>query len=88
VREILEGFKGESMNEKFDNLIMFCFKKIPFVENRLNEINKEIDEKYDKLKTVSRQAREIDMLIGNLNDIKRKIENAGTCADIIVEKLM
>jgi hypothetical protein len=88
VKEILEGFKGESMNEKFDNLIRYCYERIPIVEKRLEELNAEIDAKYDKLRTVSRQAREIDMLIGNLNDIKLKIRCAGDCADLIAEKLM
>jgi uncharacterized coiled-coil protein SlyX len=88
VRDILEGFKGSSMNEKFDNLIRYCYEQVPFVEKRLAEVNKQIDEKHKKLQSVSRQAREIDMLIGNLEDIKQKIINAGTCADIIAEKLM
>jgi DNA-directed RNA polymerase subunit K/omega len=88
VRDILEGFKGDSMNEKFENLVKYCFTQVPFVENRLAELEKEISEKYEKLRTVSRQAREIDMLIGNLQDIKLKIKNAGTCADIIAEKLL
>lgn len=88
VKEILENYKGESMNEKFENLVKYCFEKVPHVEKRLKDLEEEIDIKYNKLRDVSRQAREIDMLIGNLNDIKYKIKNAGDCADIIAEKLM
>jgi len=88
VRTILEGFKGNSMNEKFENLVHYCFNVVPKVEKDLEDLKKEISEKHDKLRTVSRQAREIDMLIGNLEDIKLKIKNAGDCADIIAEKLM
>ncbi len=88
VRDILENFKGESMNEKFENLVKYCFVQVPFQEKRLEEIESEMSQKYDKLRNVSHQAREIDMLIGNLNDIKLKIHNASVCADIIAEKLM
>lgn len=88
VRDILEGFEGDSMNEKFENLVLYCHKTVPHVQKRLAEVNKEIDAKYKKLQSVSKQAREIDMLIGNLKDIKQSILNAGKCADIVAEKLM
>jgi predicted transglutaminase-like cysteine proteinase len=61
---------------------------VPKVEKELEGLMKEINEKHNKLRSVNRQAREIDMLIGNLEDIKLKIKNAGDCADIIAEKLM
>ena len=82
VKEILENFDGVSMNEKFENLVKYCFGQVPVVETRLKDLNREIEEKQDKLRGVRLQVKELDIFIMCLQGIKEKISAAAVADGI------
>lgn len=88
VMSTIENFKGSNLSEKFENLVKHCFFAVPHQEKRLKELEKEISEKYARLRSIKEYERNMDMLIGNLEDIRYKIKNAGDCADLVCDKLM
>ena len=36
VAEILEASEGNTLNEKFENLVLFCYDELPGVKNELD----------------------------------------------------
>jgi len=66
VAEILEGFEGNSLNEKFENLVLYCFDEVPRTQRRLHMLNQEISSKVATLNSFDRQIRELDEMIKNI----------------------
>lgn len=74
VAEILEGFDGDSMNAKFENLVLYCFdgledkkKEYERLDNLIVDCRKTWRELGDTLYVVGDMVKE-------LNSIRRRIE--------------
>lgn len=52
VARILDRFEGKSLNDKFENLVRFCFFKVPEVEKELRQIEASIEARKQLLNEV------------------------------------
>lgn len=63
VEKILENFSGNSLNEKFENLVMYCYHSIPKIKNQRKAIESEIksleNRRNDLYNTVCHLAEEV-----------------------------
>jgi cytoplasmic iron level regulating protein YaaA (DUF328/UPF0246 family) len=83
VKEILEGFKGSSMNEKFENLVLHCFKQVPLVENQLQNLKSDIYEHIKKRNSFQSEMAEIRFMERELANMKFNLEIAARRARTI-----
>lgn len=66
VAQILESMEGDSLNAKFENLVIFCHDKLP-----------EVQKKYDMYKSMADRQWNEFMELSDLRDaIKRDLKNA------------
>lgn len=70
VKEILEGFEGDTLNAKFENLVLYCFDKVPQRKKDLEKINQDIAEKREEYWKLCAQMRDIQELISTLERIQ------------------
>lgn len=63
VAKIIEGFKGESYNEKFDNLVRYCFQELPKREKCIRQAEAE-------LSTLEKKCAAKRAEIANLNQLE------------------
>lgn len=74
VAEILESSEGNTLNEKFENLVLFCFDELPKVKRDLDmyqNLIKEEKDKYFGLKGINREFVEITY---DLMQAKKKLD--------------
>jgi len=87
VAEVLESFEGESMNAKFENLVMYCFSEVPKREKIISELDGKIDSRRDLLFNLTSRCSDIDKMVIQLNLLKTNIENLSKSPALIQEKL-
>ena len=75
VAGILEGFKGSSMNEKFENLVLYCCRAVPEMQKRLNEMDKLLAQKRDELDKLRKKFGLVYEVMLNLESIKRHVDD-------------
>lgn len=88
VRKILDDFAGNTMNEKFENLVLYCHSQVPAVAAKLAKLDDEIKFRQEKLSGIRRETEQIDWMIEELREAKRKVElvsrrAAGVKADLL-----
>ena len=66
VAQILESMEGDSLNAKFENLVIFCYDKLPEVQRMYNSYKAMADRQWDEF-----------MELSDLRDaIRRDLKNA------------
>lgn len=83
VKEILEGFSGNSLNDKFENLVRHCYCQVPAVEERLKDLDTEINRKRTAITELSGEIFRINRFIGELNVVESSIKAAVRAAENI-----
>lgn len=86
VASILEAQAGDNLNEKFDNLIRYCFERVPWVEKRLADLEIEIEQKRKMLQDVHNQVDQIEMMMNELKKIQFTVELVARRAKNIAEE--
>lgn len=80
VRDFVDQQDGEGFNEKFENMVLYCMKKLPDIEAeiKLNEkYLKELENKISKKQTILNTLNNITYSIDRLeNEIKRIVGSA------------
>jgi len=87
VAKILESFNGNSLNEKFENLVLYCFKVLPDCEKRKKKLDEEISERLGKISDMDRYCRDIETMIRDLEKLKDEIGNLSKAPAFIMERL-
>jgi len=86
VAEILEAQEGTSLNDKFENLVLFCFDRVPAMEKRVNEIKKEISDKLSMLHEFDRQSEALRRLAQDIKTTEHYIGIVTRGAELLAEK--
>ena len=74
VADILEGFEGNSMNEKFENLVLFCFRSVPEKQRKLNETDRLLGQKRDELDKLRKKVSLVYDVMIRLESIKKRVD--------------
>lgn len=85
VAELLERQEGNSLNEKFENLVLYCYEQVPQVERDLAFLQKQIDAKRKECRNLCSRLSEVSSLIGTLEQLQRYGEIAAKQAQAITE---
>ena len=79
VAEILDSQDGSSLNAKFENLVLYCFDKVPLAEKELNSIENEIQAKrkvlynlHNDIKSIETIKRELEYMEHYLNRMSQR----------------
>jgi hypothetical protein len=69
VARILEGFEGESMNAKFENLVLYCYKTLPAKKKEIKQAQEQIDVKWARYRKICAKISEAEAVSRRLEDI-------------------
>lgn len=73
VAEILEASEGNTLNEKFENLVLFCNDELPMVKSELEMYKRWVEEEQDKYYLLSQSNRGIEGIIRDLEDTREEL---------------
>ena len=68
--KILNDFAGNSLNEKFNNLVAFCFTSISARQKEIVRLDKCIVDKKNSYNDLCKKLAEVDKLIQDLKTIQ------------------
>ncbi len=85
VAKVLEDFEGNSLNEKFNNLVLYCFDKLESRKQDLSAIELQIIKKRNESYELSKKLEDVSQLIKTLEIIKHYGEIAARGAKAIAE---
>uniref|UniRef100_A0AAU8AWF6 Uncharacterized protein n=1 Tax=Dulem virus 51 TaxID=3145762 RepID=A0AAU8AWF6_9VIRU len=71
----LQNAKGDSLNEKFENLVNGCFKKLPIIEKRVNELEQYRDDLYSEVRSLKEEKLELLEELSEIRDIQRELRS-------------
>jgi len=54
VAKVLEGFDGGSLNQKFENLVLYCFDEVPKREAKIKQLNEDIERMQKDIENLSK----------------------------------
>ncbi|MDE6021566.1 MAG: hypothetical protein K2H01_11300 [Ruminococcus sp.] len=75
----INNYKGDGFNEKFSNIITFCFKKE-------KELNKVIAKRTAELDSLNAKIAEKRVLLETLNQLEMALNRAGLIAENLENK--
>lgn len=78
VAEILEASEGNTLNEKFENLVLFCYDELPKIKSDLEFFKGLVKDEKNKYYRLERLNRTFD-------EVMRDLEYAKGRLDMIVE---
>ena len=88
--EILEAMEGDSLNAKFENLVLFCYDRLPEVKSKYESYKKMADREWNEFMELSdlrdsikRDLNNIDSRLRSLDDLMSYVERK---CNIIVDK--
>lgn len=88
VADILESFEGNSLNEKFENLVRFCFDAVPKRQEELKKLDEQVKAKRSLYFDVCSQLQDVQQLMDTLKTLQhyggiaaRKAEQIGKNLD-------
>ena len=73
VAAILEAQEGKSLNDKFENLVLTCFYKLPDVQKQLEQVNKEIARKRQRMEKMGQEITRVGFIMRDLEDIQEQV---------------
>ena len=74
VAAILEAQEGNSLNEKFESLVLFCFYKLESRKKDLQKIEADIKRERERLYNLQRATEELRQLERDLQSAQRYFE--------------
>ena len=74
VAAILEAQEGNSLNEKFESLVLFCFYKLESRKKDLQQIEADIKRERERLYNLQRATEELRQLERDLQSAQRYFE--------------
>ena len=74
VAEILEASEGNTLNEKFENLVLFCYDELPGVKSELDMYKRWVKEEKEKYNQLSGLNRGFVKIIYDLEQTKKKLD--------------
>lgn len=77
--DFINNYKGEGFNEKFSNIITFCFKKE-------KELNKVIEQRTKELDSLNAKIAEKRALLGILNQLESVLNRATLISENLENK--
>ena len=87
VAKIIMEHPGDSMNEKFENLVLYCKRQLPIREQALNQIERDIQRKRQEYQQLVEDLREVSSLMQTLRELKRVGDMAVKQAELISKTL-
>ena len=85
VATILEAQKGKSLNDKFETLVLYCYYELPKRQEELARIEKQIDERRQKLYDLQRTTERLVELEQHIQRAKQYIVYVERQAKTIAE---
>lgn len=73
VADILNRQKGTSLNDKFEQLILHCFTKLPELDAVIESRQKQLASLEDRLSAARKELLEYESLIRVKNDLSKQI---------------
>ena len=73
VLDKLQRAKGNSLNEKFDNLVSSCFNKLPQIEKRVNELEEHRNRLYSEVESLRAEKLRLVQELSNIRDIQYQL---------------
>ena len=83
IAELIERQQGDNFTQKFENLITRCVWELPAKEEKLAQLEKQMQEKRELLRQMTTQAGELYMTI---NDLTSKVKQLNASIIRAVEK--
>lgn len=74
---------GSNLNEKFNNLVLYCYEVIPAREKQLSQIEDDIKKKRTEYYDLAGKLRDVESLISTLKTVKHYGEIAARQAELI-----
>lgn len=71
--KILNGFEGSNMNEKFENLVLYCFQSVPEKQKLLNEMDRLLAQKRNELDKLNTKVSNVYDIMMKLETVKQKV---------------
>ena len=87
VAEILDSHRGDTLNEKFENLVSDCFLMIEERKEALAKVNAEIAARRETLRNLERATWELSQLEGDIQRAKQTFGIVERRAKAIAEKM-
>lgn len=84
VFDIVSSFEGDGFNEKFENLIIFCFKQRPHLEQEIKELTNKYNAVRDKK---TKEIEKLDDLISKKEVICVTLDRIGSESKELVQLL-
>lgn len=69
----LQKAKGDSLNEKFENLVNGCFKKLPQIEKRVKELEQYRNDLYSEVCSLKKEKLRLSEELSEIRDIQREL---------------
>lgn len=88
VAAVLEGFQGGSLNEKFENLVLYCFDRLETRKKDLAKIEKDIESKRKQYFELCKQLQDISSLMQTLKTLEHYGNIAVKQAEAISKKTL
>lgn len=85
VAAALEAQEGKNLNDKFENLVLFCYHTIEQRRQELEHVNEQIRRQREKLLELSRETQQLNLLHDDLENVKRYLEMAGRRAKNVAD---
>lgn len=85
VAEILINQPGDSLNEKFENLVIYCFDRVPWVEQRLETLEQQIEYKRKVMHDMEKTFEQINMMNQELSNMKIDLQRAARRAKAVAD---
>jgi len=85
VLKAIESFAGTSINDKFNNLVQYCFESVPNRLKQLEQIKKDIEAEDEKYMILQKKMQTISRLIQQLQTVERDVNEVLRTAKIINE---
>lgn len=86
VAEILEAQRGNSLNEKFENLVTDCYLMLERRQRMLEQVNEQIEARRRVLRNLETATAELQMLQRDIEAAKRYFAIIERRAESIAEK--
>lgn len=87
VLKILEGFEGKSLNDKFENLVLYCHDEVPKTEARLKHLNECIASKYKEFDKLRKDAYYLDHIQSDFQTLRSNFDHLTWAVHQLMDRL-
>lgn len=86
VAEILEAQEGTSLNDKFENLVLFCFDRVPALQKRVDDLKNQISEKLGLIRDFDKQTDGLQRLAQDIATTEHYMSIVTRKAQLLAEE--